>query len=105
VNGSLRDLANIDKLIHEPSRLAIVSILNEVQKADFLFLQRETGFTKGNLSSHLAKLEAADYVRIEKSFQGRKPLTVCSLTEDGRAAYGAYLKTMRDFVTRKRKKP
>lgn len=98
----LRDLANIDKLIHEPARLAIVSILNEVQEADFLFLQQETGFTKGNLSSHLAKLEAAGYVHIEKSFRNRKPLTVCSLTDRGQAAYGTYLKTMRDFVSRTR---
>jgi DNA-binding transcriptional ArsR family regulator len=104
VERALQDLANIDKLIHEPSRLAIVSILNEVQEADFRFLQRETGFTKGNLSSHLAKLEAAGYVQIDKSFRGRKPLTVCSLTDRGRTAYRAYLKTMRDFVSRTRKK-
>ncbi|MEA2704976.1 MAG: hypothetical protein QOD63_2921, partial [Actinomycetota bacterium] len=58
----------LDRLIHEPGRLAILTVLSSVKDADFVFLQRTTGLTKGNLSSHLTKLEDAGLVRIEKRF-------------------------------------
>ena len=58
------DLSNIDRLIHEPARLIIIATLYAVESADFLYLQGETGLTKGNLSSHLSKLEAGEYVEI-----------------------------------------
>jgi len=80
----------IDRLIHEPARLAIVTILNAVASADFLFLLRETGLTKGNLSAHLTKLEEAGYIAIEKTYKGKIPLTVCRLTEEGRKAFQSY---------------
>ena len=63
----------LDRLIHEPGRLAILTVLASVQDADFLFLLRATGLTKGNLSSHLAKLEDAGLVTIEKRFIRKKP--------------------------------
>jgi DNA-binding MarR family transcriptional regulator len=74
----------LDRLIHEPGRLAILTVLSSVRDADFLFLQRTTGLTKGNLSSHLAKLEDAGLVTIEKRFIRKKPNTNVTLTPAGR---------------------
>ena len=74
----------LDRLVHEPGRLAILTVLSSVSDADFLFLQRTTGLTKGNLSSHLAKLEDGGLVTIEKRFVRKKPNTRVALTDDGR---------------------
>jgi DNA-binding MarR family transcriptional regulator len=74
----------LDRLIHEPGRLAILTVLSSVDDADFVFLQRTTGLTKGNLSSHLTKLETAGLVEIEKRFVHRKPNTNVALTAAGR---------------------
>jgi len=79
-----RDELQLDRLIHEPGRLAILTVLSSVRDADFLFLQRATGLTKGNLSSHLAKLEDAELVTIEKRFIRKKPNTNVTLTASGR---------------------
>lgn len=81
-----RDIAGLDKTVHEAARLAILTALAACQSADFLFLERLTGLTKGNLSGHLSKLEAADLVVIEKQFIGKKPNTLVRLTEAGRQA-------------------
>lgn len=74
----------LDRLIHEPGRLAILTVLSSVKSADFVFLQRTTGLTKGNLSSHLTKLEEAGLVQIEKRFVLKKPNTNVELTKVGR---------------------
>ena len=74
----------LDRLVHEPARLAIMTVLSSVKAADFVFLQRTTGLTKGNLSSHLTKLEEAGLVEIEKRFVMKKPNTNVSLTAEGR---------------------
>src|SRR3954464_11824971 len=74
----------LDRLIHEPGRLAVLTVLSSVESADFVFLQRTTNLTKGNLSSHLTKLEEAGLIRIEKRFVRKKPNTNVSLTADGR---------------------
>ena len=84
----------IDRLIHEPARLAIVALLAVVESADMVFLQRQTGLTMGNLSSHVTKLEAAGYVRIDKTFAGRRPRTMLALTPEGRAALEIYRRQM-----------
>lgn len=78
------DRPTLDRLIHEPARLAILTVLSSVEAADFVFLQRTTGLTKGNLSSHLAKLEAAGLVKVEKRFVRKKPNTKLTLTAVGR---------------------
>ena len=80
-----RDDLALDRLIHEPARLAILTVLSSVKSADFVFLQRTTGLTKGNLSSHLAKLEEAGLVEIEKRFVLKKPNTTAALTAEGKA--------------------
>ncbi|WP_017581879.1 transcriptional regulator [Nocardiopsis valliformis] len=77
------DMAEIDRLVHDPSRLAVTSALLSCESADFLFLQRLTGLSKGNLSSHLSKLERGGVVEIEKSRE-RRPRTVVRLTGAGR---------------------
>jgi DNA-binding transcriptional ArsR family regulator len=74
----------LDRLIHEPGRLAILTVLSTVKDADFVFLQRATGLTKGNLSSHLTKLEDAGLVAIEKRFVRKKPNTNVALTALGK---------------------
>ena len=85
-----QQIAQLDRVIHEPARLTIVLILYGVSEADFLYLQREGGFTQGNLSGHLAKLEEAGYVEIEKTYRGKLPQTLLRLTPPGRAAFDAY---------------
>jgi DNA-binding MarR family transcriptional regulator len=82
--SAVRDELALDKLVHEPGRLAVLTVLSSVADADFLFLQRATGLTKGNLSSHLAKLEDAGLVEIEKRFIRKKPNTNVALTPAGR---------------------
>lgn len=88
--GSLRAIAGLDRLVHEPGRLLVLACLAVVARADFLYLQRQTGLTQGNLSSHLSKLEAAGYVAVEKTFVGKVPRTFLSLTDAGREALRAY---------------
>jgi len=98
MTSDLRALTDVDRLLHEPSRAVIIAILAAVESADFVFLQRETGLTKGNLSTHLTKLEEAGYIKIEKTFRGKFPLTLCSLTETGREAFTNYRKKLSQFV-------
>ncbi|MEO6715239.1 MAG: transcriptional regulator [Mycobacteriales bacterium] len=80
----------LDRLIHEPARLALLTVLSSVQSADFVFLARTTGLTKGNLSSHLTKLEDAGLVDIEKRFVMKKPNTNVALTPKGRQQIAAH---------------
>ena len=96
---NLRNLADLDRLIHEPARLTIVAVLYAVKEADFLYLQRETGLTKGNLSSHISKLEEADYLKVEKTYKGKLPLTLLTLTAEGRAAFELYRATLQRALT------
>ena len=79
-------LAALDRLIHEPARLSILTALASCQSADFTSLQRLTHLTGGNLSSHLAKLDEADFIVVEKSFVDRRPNTRVSITPQGREA-------------------
>jgi DNA-binding transcriptional ArsR family regulator len=83
-------VSELDRVIHEPARLLIVALLHGVTEADFLYLLRESNLTKGNLSSHLTKLEQAGYVEIEKTYRGKVPLTITRLTKAGRAAFEEY---------------
>ncbi len=98
MSTDLRSLSSVDRLIHEPSRATILAILFVVESADFLYLQRETGLTKGNLSVHLSKLEEAGYVSIEKTYRGKIPMTLCRMTPCGREAFDSYRKQLKQFV-------
>ncbi len=87
-------MSELDRVIHEPARLLIVALLHGVREADFLYLLRESELTKGNLSSHLAKLEQAGYVEIEKTYRGKLPLTIVRLSRAGRSAFETYRKSL-----------
>ena len=89
-----QQLVDIDRVVHEPARLLILSYLYVVESADFLFLLRQTNLTKGNLSSHLMKLEKAGYVNIEKKFVDKIPRTLLNLTKKGRKAFHEYSQRM-----------
>ena len=93
----IRNLNSIDKLIHEPARLNIMTRLYVVESADFLFMMHQTGLTFGNLSAHMSKLENAGYIEIIKEFVGKKPHTMLKLTEKGRQAFEEYRKKMKQF--------
>jgi DNA-binding transcriptional ArsR family regulator len=83
-------LAELDRLVHEPARLAVLSALSACESADFLYLRRITGLSKGNLSSHLARLEEAGLVTVAKEFVGRVPRTTVALTAHGRDRLDAH---------------
>jgi len=95
MTSDLRVLAGLDLVIHEPGQLMIMTVLYANAEADFRYLQKEWGFTQGNLSSHLAKLEAAGYVALTKKFKGKYPLTICSLTKKGRQAFEDYARKLK----------
>ena len=95
VNASLASLTEVDRLVHEPARLAVMSLLYVVDSADFTFLMNQTGLTWGNLSAHMSKLEEAGYVEVEKSFKGRRPNTSFRMTLQGREAFREYTVKMR----------
>ena len=91
MNEQLRAMAELDRVIHEPApMMMMVALLAAVEECDFLFLMRETELNKGTLSSHLAKLEEAGYVEIEKTYRGKVPQTLLRLTRPGHAAFEDY---------------
>jgi DNA-binding MarR family transcriptional regulator len=96
--SGLKAVSDVDKIIHEPGRLHIMALLYVVEKADFTFVMGQTGLTRGNLSSHLSKLEAAGYVDIEKTFKGKRPLTLLRLTGNGRSAFQVYIRNMKQAL-------
>lgn len=97
-NQNLQPLADIDRVIHEPARLLILACLSVVDSADFLFLMNQTNLTRGNLSSHLSKLETAGYVEIKKEFVDKIPRTLLALTEKGRNAFHEYRRNMKQVL-------
>ena len=92
-----KEITELDRLLHEPSRLAILTALSGCKSADFLFLQRLTGMSKGNLSSHLSKLEEAGLIEIQKGFIGKIPNTNISLTNAGLTAINDHWKTLEEL--------
>lgn len=91
---NLNAVLDVDRIVHEPARLVLLAHLLAVRSADFVYLQRETGLTAGNISSHVAKLEAAGYLKVDKGFVGKRPQTTLKLTPSGRKAVRRYLATM-----------
>jgi DNA-binding MarR family transcriptional regulator len=90
-------LANLDRRVHDPARLSILTALSACERADFLFLQRITGLTKGNLSSHLSKLEETGLVETEKRFVNKKTQTLVRLTGEGRETIESYWKDLQEL--------
>lgn len=84
------EFGTLDRLVHDPTRLMLISILFVIESADFTFLKSQTKLTAGNISSHMTKLEDAGYVEVSKSFIGKRPQTMFRLTETGRLAFNEY---------------
>lgn len=91
-------LKELDPLLHSQLRLAIMSILMNVQSAQFTFLKEKTGATAGNLSVQLDKLQQADYLTLEKSFKGKKPLTTAKITKTGIKAFESYVEALKQYI-------
>lgn len=92
---------DLDRVIHEPARLVIVALLAGVHEADFLWVLRESQLTKGNLSTHLAKLEDSGYIEVEKTYKGKVPLTLLRLTRQGKSAFERYKKTLNGMLAKR----
>ncbi|MFH1699553.1 MAG: transcriptional regulator [Candidatus Zixiibacteriota bacterium] len=92
-------LSEVDRLIHEPARYNIMALLCVVTRAEFLFVQNQSGMTSGNLSSHITKLAVAELLLIEKEFVGRKPRTYLRLTKKGRRVFKEYHKKMQEVFS------
>lgn len=92
VKPPFEKIAALDRTVHEPARLAILTALHACRSADFIYLQSLTGLSKGNLSSHLSRLEESGLVAIKKGYSGKTPNTVVKLTAQGRAQIDAYWK-------------
>jgi len=82
--------SDVDRLIHEPARLLLMTVLSVVASADFVYLAGQTGLSGGNLSTHLTKLEDAGYISAKKSFVNKRPRTVLKITASGKRAFEAY---------------
>lgn len=91
-------MKDLDPLMHSQLRLAVMSILMNVEEADFVYLKDKTESTAGNLSVQLEKLAGAGYIAVEKGFQGRKTRTVCRVTDKGRSAFEEYVDALRSYV-------
>jgi DNA-binding MarR family transcriptional regulator len=94
----LHPLADIDRVIHAPARLMVLTYLYVVDRADYVFLSNLTGLTWGNLSSHISKLEESGYIEIEKKFVGKKPHSMVKLTDQGRVAFKEYKQNMQQVL-------
>ena len=91
-------MKNLDPILHSQLRLAVMSVLMNVEEADFVYLKQQTESTSGNLSIQLDKLAAAQYITIEKGFQGKKPRTTCRVTDTGRRAFAAYVDALKEYL-------
>jgi DNA-binding MarR family transcriptional regulator len=90
----------LDDIIHSRIRLAILSVLIAIDEADFIFLREKVGATDGNLSTHLRKLEEAEYISVQKQFVDKKPQTTYKLTSKGRTAFEAYVNRLEAMIKR-----
>ena len=97
-------ILTLDPIIHAPIRLAILTVLMNVDKANFTFLKELTETTDGNLSTHLTKLEIADYITIQKTFKGKKPHTIYVISEKGRKAFMKYLEQLEHIIRMQKNK-
>ncbi len=94
----LRPFEQLDAAIHAPARLIILAFLGAVDSADFTFLLNQTGLTRGNLSTHVSRLEEAGYVEVKKEFVDRIPRTLYKLTNEGRMAIDQYRENMQQVI-------
>jgi marR/emrR family transcriptional regulator len=91
-------MKELNPLLHSQLRLAVMSILMNVEEADFVYLKEKTESTAGNLSVQLDKLSSAGYITIEKGMSGKRPRTACSVTSEGRKAFEEYVETLKTYL-------
>ena len=91
----------LDPLLHSPLRLAIMSLLISVEKAEFTYLKEKTESTAGNLSVQITKLEEAGYLSVTKGYKGKRPLTTCKVTAKGRSAFETYVQSLNNYINPK----
>lgn len=91
-------MRELNPIIHSQLRLSILSILMSVEETDFMYIKKRTEATMGNLSVQITKLEEAGYISVEKTFQGKRPRTVCRMTDAGREAFMEYVETLKEYV-------
>lgn len=91
-------LKPLDPILHSELRLAIMSILISVESADFVYIRKQTGATAGNLSVQIDKLSKAKYISVDKGFNGKIPRTTCSITNEGRRAFAAYVDAIKEYL-------
>jgi len=88
----------LDPLLHSQLRLAVMSLLISLESAEFTFLKDKTESTAGNLSVQLDKLDKAGYIKITKSFKGKRPLTTCEITQTGVKAFESYVENLKNYI-------
>ncbi len=88
----------LDPLLHSELRLAVMSMLINVEEVDFVYLKERTGATAGNLSIQIDKLNTAGYITIEKGYNGKRPRTTCRITAAGRKAFEAYIDALQSYI-------
>lgn len=88
----------LDPLLHSELRLAVMSVIVNLEEADFVYLREATGATAGNLSVQLDKLSEAGYITIEKGFKGKKPQTLCRISPTGLQAFANYVEAIRSYL-------
>ncbi|MFR1275433.1 MAG: winged helix-turn-helix domain-containing protein [Parabacteroides merdae] len=91
-------LKELNPLLHSELRLAIMSILLSAEKADFTYLLETCHATSGNLSIQLSKLQKANYICIQKEFVGKRPQTMCFITEEGKLAFEQYVENLKSYI-------
>ncbi|CDE57917.1 uncharacterized protein BN799_01970 [Prevotella sp. CAG:873] len=91
-------MKELNPLLHSQLRLAVMSILMNVEEADFVYLREKTESTAGNLSVQLDKLSSAGYISVEKGFVGKKTRTTCQITEEGRKAFEDYVDALKQYI-------
>ena len=91
-------LKKLDPLLHSELRLAVMSLLISVEKAEFIYLKEQTNATAGNLSVQVTKLEDAGYIIVEKGFKGKMPQTICKITQKGIEAFEKYVEDLKDYL-------
>jgi DNA-binding MarR family transcriptional regulator len=97
-DAPMKAILDLDRMVHEPARLAILTVLSAAEEVEFLFLHKVTGLSKGNLSAQSQKLETAGFLKTRKAFRGRVPVTSFKLTAAGRKALAAYHQQLRALL-------
>ncbi|MBZ5668311.1 MAG: transcriptional regulator [Acidobacteriia bacterium] len=101
MRADLEGFLSLDRVVHEPARLVILTVLAQAEEVEFRFLERVSGLTKGNLSSHISRLEEAGYLAVKKFFRGKLPATSLKITRSGRSALKGYREQLNRALQRR----